>query len=191
MSSKGSQFERDFAKDLSLWWTNGANDAVFWRTSQSGGRSTSRAKQGKKTFGQYGDIAATDPIGRPLLELVTIELKRGYNKETPINVLDQESQSAWWGFVEQVTQDSNLAGTLYWLLIHKRDRRHPMVYLPASFKNILYSIRKGKHSLLKCDPNGHIRMGATSIYFTLWEEFKRRVSPKQILEIQHSFADGN
>ena len=68
--AKGSQFERTVCKDLSLWWTKGKRDDVFWRTSGSGARAKTRSKTGEKTFGQYGDVQATDPIGQPLICLL-------------------------------------------------------------------------------------------------------------------------
>ncbi|MBM3120244.1 MAG: hypothetical protein FJ006_12010, partial [Chloroflexi bacterium] len=61
MSSKGASFERDISRQLSLWWTHGERDDVFWRSSMSGGRATVRAKKGQKTAYQNGDITATDP----------------------------------------------------------------------------------------------------------------------------------
>src|SRR5271166_5739903 len=93
--AKGSQFERDICRKLSLWWTQDQsppNDAVFWRTSNSGGRATTRKKLGKKTKGQYGDITAIDPIGQPLIDFVTIEIKRGYNKASIIDLLDKQGK---------------------------------------------------------------------------------------------------
>ena len=75
---KGAKFEREISKALSRWWTEGERDDIFWRTSQSGGRATTRKKQGKSTKNQDGDICATDPIGQPLLDITTIELKVGY-----------------------------------------------------------------------------------------------------------------
>ena len=43
-SQKGGAWEREFSKYLSLWITEGERDDVFWRSSQSGGRATQRAK---------------------------------------------------------------------------------------------------------------------------------------------------
>ena len=73
--NKGPQFERQFSKELSLWWTDGKDDSVFWRTQSSGARATIRTKQGKRTDGQYGDIAAMNEDGKKLLRLFTFSLK--------------------------------------------------------------------------------------------------------------------
>src|SRR3954464_11883516 len=94
-AGKGASFERDLCKRLSLWWTDGERDDVFWRTSQSGGRATSRTKKGKKTKNSYGDICAVDPIGQPLLDLITFEVKRGYNKDSFTDLLDKPKSSIY------------------------------------------------------------------------------------------------
>lgn len=75
---KGGEFEREISKFLSLWWTNGDRDDVFWRTSASGARATVRAAVFKQTNYEYGDITFTDPVGKALLDLMIIEAKRGY-----------------------------------------------------------------------------------------------------------------
>lgn len=132
-AKKGSKFERTICKQLGLWWTDGARDDIFWRSSQSGGRATQRTKKGLQTFGSYGDIAAVDPIGQPLLQLFTIELKRGSSHKTPGDLIDCVEVSAKHSFAKallQAKRSSEQAGTPYWLLICKRDHRCEMVYIP-------------------------------------------------------------
>lgn len=126
---KGGQFERDICRELSLWWSHGKQDDVFWRTSTSGGRATTRAKKGKKTFGAHGDIQAVRPEGRVLLDRITLELKRGYNRFTPYDVVDAK-KAPWVEFVNQVCRDAQRAGTPYWMLIHRRDKRCAVVTIP-------------------------------------------------------------
>jgi len=41
--AKGGEFERDISRFLSRWWTYGERDDVFWRTSASGARATTRS----------------------------------------------------------------------------------------------------------------------------------------------------
>lgn len=132
-SQKGSQFERNTCRQLSLWWTNGERDDVFWRSAGSGAMAKTRSKSGKGTFGQYGDVQATDPVGQPLLDAFTIELKRGYNRFTIQDLLDKsgKAQQQYEKFFEQVMQDAENAGTDNWLLIVKRDRRDALVFMNA------------------------------------------------------------
>lgn len=140
--AKGSQFERDICRLLSEWWSGGKRDDIFWRSDSSGGRATTRMKQGKQTFGQHGDIRAVDPIGAPLTKLCTIELKRGYGRASIADVFDQPPASAiqpWEMWVLQVLLGARDAGTPYWLLITKRDQRLPVVFMPIDFYTALTS----------------------------------------------------
>ena len=132
-AKKGSSFERKICKFLSNWWTGGERDDVFWRSSQSGGRATERAKKGLRTYGSYGDIAAVDPVGESLLKLFTIELKRGSSYKTPADLLDFKEKNAAHPFVSRLFQayDSHKqAGSLAWMMICKRDHRESILYLP-------------------------------------------------------------
>lgn len=138
-SGKGSAFERAFCKRLSLWWTQDTlspRDDVFWRTQNSGGRSTSRSKQGKTTRGQYGDIAATDPIGQPLLDLLSFELKRGYSKFTIADLLDKPERAKeqlYEGWINKIIKTSKQAETPYWALVVQRNRRDALLIAPYDF----------------------------------------------------------
>src|SRR6185503_13875219 len=129
---KGSQFEREISRRLSQWWTIGERDDIFWRSSQSGGRATQRAKKGKRTAGSYGDITALDSIGRPLLRMFTIELKRGDSHGHPLELFDappSNVQRKWEKTLFQTVASAQDAGSIGWLLIHQRDRREIMAYM--------------------------------------------------------------
>lgn len=124
-SGKGSAFEREISKSLSKWLTNGERDDIFWRSSQSGGRATTRAKVGKTTSGSYGDITALHLIGEPFISLFCVELKRGYSKDTDIlDLLDsKKSVPKLLDFWNQCERDKKLGKKAYSLVIFKRDRK--------------------------------------------------------------------
>jgi hypothetical protein len=46
---KGSQFERDVCRELSLWVSHGKQEDVYWRSAMSGGRSTVAALKGARS----------------------------------------------------------------------------------------------------------------------------------------------
>jgi len=133
-AGKGSQFERDICRQLSTWWTYGEQDDVFWRSSQSGGRATVRARKGLRTAGSYGDIAALDPIGEPLIKTFTIELKRGNSHGNPADLLDCTGDPKCNSFVKTLIQAEEAhkrAKSKSWLIILKRDFKHPVVFFPS------------------------------------------------------------
>jgi hypothetical protein len=127
---KGGNYERDICKKLSLWWTNGEDDNIFWRTSSSGARATQRTKRGKKTFGGYGDITAVDPRGQPLLDKFVFSLKNGYSRGSRgqqidiLHTLDKLPNQKtvpkfirFWKEIAKLANDNNKSP----LLIFKRD----------------------------------------------------------------------
>lgn len=77
--AKGSDYERELCKRLSLWWTNDRRDDIYWRTDGSGARATVRSKKKQKTANSYGDMSFLDPIGEPLINFALFEFKRGYS----------------------------------------------------------------------------------------------------------------
>jgi len=76
---KGGSCEREVAAMLSLWWTEGKRDDVFYRSHASGARFTQRRKSGKDTINQSGDITCTDPEGQSFIDVFSIEIKSGYS----------------------------------------------------------------------------------------------------------------
>lgn len=73
--AKGSQFERDICRQLSLWVSQGAHEDVFWRSAMSGGRSTVAAAKGKRLSAQAGDISCVHPAGHLFAERFLAECK--------------------------------------------------------------------------------------------------------------------
>lgn len=179
---KGAEYERHLCKELSLWWTEGDRNDIFWRTSQSGGRATTRAKTGQRTFGQYGDIQAVDPLGLPLLQLVTVETKRGYSKESFSNVLDKLDRgvSQWEGFLKQAQEEASEAGTPFWLLIHRRDHRRAMVFMPSDLFQLL---RGDAPKLHKVRPMGFLYLKDVHVVYLRLEDFCSLVTPQNIRRV--------
>jgi len=94
---KGQRFEREFCKRLSLWWTGGRRDDVFWRTVGSGAWVTMRKKRGMDApRRQWGDVVAVDPEGEFLTEHVAFELKRGYGYQRFQDVFNEFSPLRRW-----------------------------------------------------------------------------------------------
>lgn len=132
MVPKGSSFERKICKQLSQWWTEGEKDDVFWRTAGSGSRATVRGKRGKDTTNSAGDIGYIDEIGKPLIDLFVIELKRGYSRDISIlDFIDSRKRKPllekWW--MKAYTECTNSKRFSYWI-IFQRDNHTPVLLLP-------------------------------------------------------------
>lgn len=191
--SKGSSFERDQCRVLSKWWTKGERDDVFWRSAASGAMGKMRSKSGKKTFGQCGDIQATDPIGQPLMDVCSLELKRGYGNASVGDMLDtgkNRAKQLWQTWVEQASVDHKNAGTPWWMLITKRDRRDTMVFFPWGLYEDL--LDKTGSTLRRSLPRVQlVFMGAEKkrlkIYGTQFNGFLEHVSPDNIKDLRNVY----
>lgn len=173
---KGPAFERKLCKLFSMWWTDGIRDDVFWRTSQSGGRATTRAKTSKTTRGQYGDIGATDPIGDPLTQLCVIEAKKGYNNQSFYDLLDKpKPTSIYYKWIQKLQDEIVCGHAPYWLLVHRRDHRPYIVIMPNQLYNKI-KIKPPRRVRIADDRLG-MRIGCTAM---LLEHFFRYVRPNHI-----------
>jgi hypothetical protein len=95
---KGSEWERECCKRLSLWLTNGVRDDLFWRSAMSGGRATIQHRKGIANKTQVGDITAIDPLGEEmLLRHVVVECKFRKNVDMLASFLCKRgSLYGWW-----------------------------------------------------------------------------------------------
>lgn len=182
---KGSSFERTICKQLSLWWTDGERDDIFWRTSGSGARATTRSKSGQGTKNQYGDVQATDPIGQPLIDLCTIEIKKGYRHHSFYDLLDKqerETEQPYRLFMQQAEDQQREAETFSWMLITARDRKKPVIAMPVELKRLLMQV-EGEPA--GCFPQMTFRFCTykhddcvQKIFVTTLEEFMENVDPE-------------
>lgn len=124
---KGGNYEREVSKILSLWWSDGKDDAIFWRSNASGARFTARKKSEKDTKYQGGDITFTNPEGEPLIKTFNIEAKTGYKKGTKnwdiLDIIDsRQGKTVLQEFWEQTVRDAHLTNRIP-ILIFRRNNR--------------------------------------------------------------------
>ncbi|MBW2632189.1 MAG: hypothetical protein JRC90_10640 [Deltaproteobacteria bacterium] len=180
---KGNAFERKVSKQLSLWWTHGKHDDIFWRTDTSGGRATIR--KGKRTYGQHGDICARHESGTALTELCTIECKHGYVKDSLADLIDRQERQkpTYLKFIMQATKEKRSAKTPYWLLITQRTGREPLVLFPHDMLMKLFQYQS-HFSFFNLSPNFRLTIKVPDKKEAVWiagtslSEFTRWINPK-------------
>jgi hypothetical protein len=98
---KGSGFEREVAKGLSLWISGGFDKDLLWRSNNSGARAT----MGQVTGAHQGDIAVNKPDGVNIKEAIEFVNKfyiecKFYKKldfAAPVlNDSGNDNLSVWW-----------------------------------------------------------------------------------------------
>jgi hypothetical protein len=184
---KGADFERTICKQLSLWWSEGERDDIFWRSSQSGGRATIRGRRGLQTAGSYGDITALDPSGSPFLDLLTPELKRGYSDANFHKLFDMPKTSGiqvWEQWIAQAVSSWELSGSFSWAIIAKRDRGEPLILMDYILDDVLEIPRQRPHMDAFLDvrysKTKTVPHRVTVMQFNKWLEV---VSPQKIRKI--------
>lgn len=98
--SKGSEFERVMAGELSNWLSHGTDKNTLWRTASSGGRSTQFAKSGTLIGNQAGDLSAVAPLGHKLIDKFVIELK--FYKDLGVQNIVYETNTGLMKFWEKL-----------------------------------------------------------------------------------------
>jgi hypothetical protein len=131
---KGPAFEREMATAFSLWWTDGERDDIFWRTDGSGGRATNRARKGKTTRYQYGDMTFTDPIGKPLIEYASFEFKF-HKKFSLLGVLHNvDFQANWMVSWAKAWRDAEISQRNP-VLVTKQNQGQPVMWVTREMIN--------------------------------------------------------
>jgi hypothetical protein len=100
--AKGSEFERNVCKLLSLWITDDQRDDIFWRSAMSGGRASVKFQKGKDNITQVGDISAIDPIGHKLIDNFVVECKSYNNIKIDSMIYGVPKGDSLLGFWEQL-----------------------------------------------------------------------------------------
>lgn len=157
--AKGSQWERDFCKDLSLWWSDGKDKDIFWRTHSSGAR--------KGISEESGDVMSVKSCGNPFTNKCIIELKCTSAKDMLLNIINLGSKSIimkWWF---KLQNEAKLLDRIP-LLIIKFSSRNTLVF----FKYSKYS-SFGYKDFDYLPIYGHL-LGLAIIP---WEDFKNGVRP--------------
>lgn len=134
--AKGNGWERELARILSLWWTDGKNKNIFIRSASSGAWSTIHRKEGVTSH--IGDIEAMDREGKPLTDRVMIEAK-WYRAEDSLLfevLLSKRLQVLlWWSKCEKEATDVLKIP----LLVIKFNYRVPFIVLPNYFYSEIYN----------------------------------------------------
>lgn len=204
-SKKGPKFERTICKMLSLWWSEGERDDIFWRTAGSGGRATVRRKQGKETANSAADMMSAHEDGKPFTKVCLSEIKRGYsdrhkvvkNKKsgkygvrktkggldflTIIDKLDNTKESeiiAWWRKAES---ERIATERKYSLIIFQRDQKKACIIMDKVTYGFLCK-RNGPYNHRKMTVDFTTEERLSSLVVLKLEDFLGWCNPKCFLD---------
>ena len=145
--SKGSSWERECAKKLSLWLTNGEKSDVLWRSAMSGGRHTVGLKTGIGYSSQAGDLSSIDERGHRFISKYTVECK--FYKDLYINSLVYGINKGISCFWEQAIRDARSVNKLP-ILIAKQNRYPALIGLTEPSAYLLFGGNPNNKILVYC-----------------------------------------
>lgn len=105
---KGSSFEREVCKALSLWVSKGVSVDLYWRAAMSGGRAT----VAKGTVRQAGDITAVAPEGHILTDNFYVECKNYKDVDLDCLVKGKGALLTFWQTAQKEAAKYNRIPTL-------------------------------------------------------------------------------
>jgi hypothetical protein len=188
-NKKGADFERSICKMLSLWFSHGKQEDIFWRTAGSGARATTRAKKGLSTSDHAGDICAIDIVGKPLTDIVLFELKRGYSSKTPsksisliafIDKLSKEKDPILLKWMDKLDEETKTHGRKFWLCIFKRDRKQAVIGMMKSTFDYINDRNVNRYIWPPFGPSADIYIKSKIFRFMLFEDFLKWATPEGI-----------
>lgn len=182
--AKGSSFERKLCKELSLWWTHGEREDVFWRSAGSGARATNAHRSGGSIANAEGDIVYSDAIGKPFTDFFCIELKTGYGDWSVMDLLETNQKvTQFEKFWEQVSE-SALHSKAFPLLIYRKDRRNTIVAFDFEAWRQIYNHKKASQALVDVPHiDLHIPYRLGRVYIYKLEDFFEALKPEYLKEI--------
>lgn len=189
MARKGGAFERKVVKALSLWYTRGERDDIFWRTAGSGARATTRAKKGRSTANSAGDIGVLDAIGEPLIKVSAWELKKGYSSKSPakraslmsfLDNLPTEKEPLILRWARKVKDECKTHNRKFWFIVFQRDRKQSVICMDCSTFKYLNNRNPKKYIFPPFGAFCDMWINGCKLRFMLFSDFLNWCDPQTI-----------
>jgi len=135
-------------------------------------------------------VACSDPDGAALTDLFAIEIKRGYSSTTVHDLLDRGPKSATPEFekwVQQACRSAEMTGTYSWLLITRRDRRLPMIWMDNEIVTAIENNQGQIFSRPRLECTWHLDGFPVTIVGLLLKDFLELVDREIIEELAKEF----
>lgn len=169
MGNKGSAWERDVAKFLSVWLTGEEKPYQYWRSPQSGGLATISELNKDLT----GDIQALTTEAKFLTNIYSLELKTGYPKTSFWQHFKDIKNFHLEAFWKQCVEDARKGNKLP-MLIYRKKGNKPIVGISDSSR-----LRK-LNKLQNISMDFHKDKDLPSVTFYNMEEFFEIVTPEYL-----------
>lgn len=123
---KGSSWEREVGKLLSLWLTRGARPDIFSRNVLSGGSFTNASRKGELSSRMPGDLMAAHPLAFAFMSRYAIECKHLASLGLEQFLFDDKGTSELSKIISFADGQAR-ACALDYMIVAKQNRREPFV----------------------------------------------------------------
>ena len=125
-SDKGHKFEIEISRYLSLWFSKGKKDDLYWRSAGSGNIATIGLSRGKRLDKLTGDISSIGGEGEELTRNFMVECK--FYKDLEYDSLIFNVNRGICGFWNKLVKDAKKFSKLP-MLIARQNRRPTLIGL--------------------------------------------------------------
>lgn len=170
---KGSSWERDVCKRLSIWLTGKEKPVVFWRSPSSGGLGTIKTAENVT-----GDIISISDVSKWVCQKFSIECKNGYPSADLFKHFKKVKNDEIEQFWTQCIRDSQTENK-YGILVFKKKGNQPIIGIEKSVYDQLIemSLNLNKYLVLHYDND------LPPLVLMDFEDFLNKVNPLHIKNI--------
>ncbi len=155
--AKGSQWERDVGKMLSLWLTKSERGDIFSRNVLSGGSFTLAEGAGKLSSRAPGDLMAAHPLAFAFLSRFSVECKHLANIGLEAYLLDPKAQTSLGQIISLASRQAKHI-SLEYMIVAKQNNREAIVLIDGDV---------GEDMLARCLRRGGARASLAPMHHYL------------------------
>ena len=177
--AKGSQWERDCGKAISLWLTHGERPDIMSRNVLSGGSFTNAENAGKVSSRMPGDMMAAHPLAFRFLSHFSIECKHLKSLNLDAYLFDPRMQTPF-GHIITLARRQAQSINLQYMVIAKQNNREAVIFMEYSIGfHVLNNPKKTARTRLQPMYHG---LHKDTVFMMRFKDFLAWTDPDLFLE---------
>lgn len=179
-NDKGSVWEREVGKLLSLWLTNAERGDIFSRNVLSGGAFTLAEAAGKISSRAPGDLMAAHPLAFNFLSRFSVECKHLANIGLEAYLLDPRAQTSLGQIISLASRQAKHI-KLEYMIVAKQNNREAIVMIDGDVGEKMMRCLRAKRGRISLSPMHHY-LHRGSICMLRFCDMLSFIDPEKLLE---------
>lgn len=176
---KGSAWERETGRLLSLWLTNGARPDIMSRNVLSGGSFTRAEGKGEISSRAPGDLMAAHPLAFQFLARYSIECKHLRDIGLMRYLLDPRAMSELGQIIALARRQAKHI-KLNYMVIAKQNQYEPLIFVDGIIGDKMLTCLKRRGNRITLPPMHH-RVHGGSVFIMRFRDMLSYVDPDKLL----------